>query len=232
MLDNKGLTSALATLAVAALLATGCADETTMGALNGTTEYETPSAGGGTTTPGPGPVTTTKPSPATTSQPTEDPVCGDTSDWGTAQQEDMRSPVGSEIYNVSVGRHQSCDRVRFDVNTPGAVGWTVRYVPELTSDPQGDHIPVSGAAVLQVTIQAPDFGSAITGHQPGRPSWQVGQVIVQRDRWPALVGVTFAGSFENVATFGIGVGGRERPFRVWTQQYGDSVRYIVVDIAN
>jgi len=232
MFENRRLTSTLVTLAVVALLATGCGDEATVGLTNGTTESETPSTGDGTTTIGPEPVTTTKPSPATTSQPAEDPVCGDTSNWGTAQQENMRSPVGSEIYNVSIGQHRSCDRVRFDVNTPGAVGWTVKYVPELTSDPQGGPIPVSGAAVLQVTIQAPDFGSAITGHQPGRPSWQVGQVIVQRDGWPALVGVTFAGSFENVTTFGIGVADRQRPFRVWTQQDGDSVRHIVVDIAN
>jgi hypothetical protein len=218
---------------VAAFMASGCGStgqpdsSGTPGASTATT------ASPGSTQTVQRPTTTT--APGTTSRATgSDAICGDTGQWGTGMQSEATrgGPVSEEIYAVVAGQHSRCDRVRFDVNTPGKVDWTVKYVPELLSEAKGERIPVSGA-VLQVTIQAPDFGSAATGHQPWRAAWKVGDAVIQRDGWSTFSQVIFAGSFENVAIFGIViVGQQQHPFHVWDQQYGGSARQIVVDIAH
>lgn len=212
------LTATLAALSAAVLLAAGCTP-------GGQATGGNPTPTGEATTPTPtASVVPTTPVPAPS-----DPVCGDTAGWRTGKQEKAILPVSEEVYQVAVGQHPSCDRVRFDVNTPADVGYTVRYVDRLTSDPQGEPIETPRGSILQVVIQAPDFGTS--GHQPWRTPWGVGDVIIERDGWPAFVNVTFAGSFENVSTYGIVVAGPKRPFRVWDRQYS-SVRQIVVDIAH
>ena len=80
-------------------------------------------------------------------------------------------PIGAEIYQVRAATHQACDRVVFDLNGLGRLGYLVRYVPAVSADPSGRPIRVAGSAVLQVTIQAPDF--AQSGHQPWPTPWPV-----------------------------------------------------------
>jgi hypothetical protein len=111
------------------------------------------------------------------------------------------SPISAEIYQVRAATHQGCDRVVFDLNGPGRVGYLVRYVPTVHADPSNQPIRVAGGAALQVTIQAPDFRES--GHQPWRTPWQLGQRLAGAQT--TLREVRFAGSFEHVTTFAVGV---------------------------
>ena len=138
------------------------------------------------------------------------------------------APISAEIYQVRAATHPACDRVVFDLNGLGHLGYLVRYVPAVSADPSGRPIRMAGGAALQVTIQAPDF--AESGHQPWRAPWQLGQRLT--GGWSTLREVRFAGSFEHVTTFAIGVGTR-RPFRVLVlPDPSNHVTRLVVDIAH
>jgi hypothetical protein len=103
----------------------------------------------------------------------------------------------------------------------------VRYVPLVYADPSDKPIHVAGGAALQVTIQAPDFRES--GHQPWRTPWQLGQRLAGQQS--VLKEVRFAGTFEHVTTFALGVGS-ERPFRVLVlPDSGSHVTHVVVDVA-
>ncbi len=137
-------------------------------------------------------------------------------------------PIASEIYNVRAARHDACDRVVFDINGLGHVDYSVRYVPVVHADPSDQPIPVAGSADLQVTIQAPDFSES--GHQPWRTPWRLGEQLVSG--WTTLRELRFAGSFEHVTTFAVGVDS-ERPFRVLVlPDTGSHVTRVAVDIAH
>jgi hypothetical protein len=176
------------------------------------------------------PITTApSPKPSTTKPPvTGDPVCVGAQSWGAGPKQVSASPITAEIYNVRAATHEGCDRMVFDLNGLGRVGYLVRYVPTVHADPSDQPIRVAGAAALQVTIQAPDFRES--GHQPGRTPWQLGQRLVGAQT--TLREVRFAGSFENVTTFAVGVGS-QRPFRVLVlSDPRDHLTRVVVDIAH
>ena len=211
-------------LLLASLALTGCrtgqADEPT-------SATRPPAATAAPTTNGPAgtaPTTATRsPSPST-----EDPVCAGAQSWDTSPERVIASPVTAELYNVRAAAHQACDRVVFDLNGLGRVGYLVRYVPTVHADPSDRPIPVAGGAVLQVTIQAPDFRES--GHQAWRTPWQLGQRLAGGGT--TLRDVRFAGSFEHVTTFAVGVRSR-RPFRVLTLPDGaNHVTHLVVDVAH
>ena len=175
--------------------------------------------------------TTTAPSPkpSTTKPPiARDPACVGAQSWGTAPKQVSASPISSEIYQVRAATHQGCDRVVFDLNGLGRVGYLVRYVPTVHADPSDQPIRVAGGAALQVTIQAPDFRES--GHQPLRTPWQLGQRLLGAQT--TLREVRFAGSFEHVTTFAVGVRS-QRPFRVLVlPDPANHVTRVVVDIAH
>jgi hypothetical protein len=153
---------------------------------------------------GPGPcrwgptATPPSPQPPTPKPPvTQDPVCVGARSWGTGPKRVVASPIGAEIDQVRAATHDGCDRVVFDLNGLGRVGYLVRYVPVVHADPSDQPIPVAGGTALQVTVQASDFRES--GHQ----SWRMPRRLDQR-----LVGgqtvvreVRFAGAFEHVTTF-------------------------------
>lgn len=137
----------------------------------------------------------------------------------------QRRVVGDPLYRVRAGGHGCFDRVVFDVNGPGNVGYVVRYAPVVLSDPKGEPLPVPGGAVLQVVILAgqsgPTFGR--TGDYLIPPRRVAGRTVLRA--------VRFAGSFEGQCTFAVGVRA-VLPFRVFTVlDRRDQVRQVVVDIA-
>ena len=136
-------------------------------------------------------------------------------------------PITDEIYNVRSAGHDAYDRVVFDLNGLGRPGYLVRYVPQVHADPSDQPIHVAGGAALQVTVQAPDFSGS--GHQPGRAPWQLGQRLAGGQT--SLREVRFAGSFEHVTTFALGVSSK-RPFRVLVlPDSGNHVTRLAVDVA-
>jgi hypothetical protein len=159
---------------------------------------------------------------------TRDPVCVGAQSWGTGPKRVSAYPITPEIYNVRAAAHEGCDRVVFDLNGLGRVGYLVRYVPTVHADPSDQPIRVAGGAALQVTIQAPDFSQS--GHQPWRTPWQLGQRLVGAQT--TLREVRFAGGFEHVTTFAVGVRSSQ-PFRVLVlPDPGNHVTRVVVDIAH
>ena len=176
------------------------------------------------------PATTASPAAtATTRQPDARNAEGVTPSWGTGPKGVDAPPVSAEIYNVRSAGHDRYDRVVFDVNgVVPSLGYEVRYVPLVHADPSDKPVHVAGDAALQVTIQAPDFRES--GHQPWRTPWQLGQRLAgQRS---ALTEVRFAGTFEHVTTFALGVDAK-RPFRVLVlPDAGSHVTHVAVDVAH
>lgn len=218
-------------LLVAGLAVAGCrasqADQTAIPGDQPPATTATPAAEASeSTTPT---ATAPSPRPSTTKPPiTGDAVCAGAHSWGTGPKQVSAAPITPEIYNLRAATHQGCDRVVFDLNGLGRVGYLVRYVPTVHADPSDQPIRVDGGAVLQVTIQAPDFRES--GHQPGRTPWQLGQRLVSAHT--TLREVRFAGSFEHVTTFAVGVSS-QRPFRVLVlPDPGNHLTRVVVDIAH
>ncbi len=176
-------------------------------------------------------TTTTPPSqqaPTTQRTQPQDPVCIGARSWGAGPKQVLADPISAELYQVRAATHETCDRVVFDINGLGRVGYLVRYVPLVHADPSDQPIPVAGGAALQVTIQAPDFRES--GHQPWRTPWELGQRLVGGST--TLREVRFAGSFEHVTTFAVGVRS-QRPFRVLVlPDTGNHVTRLAVDIAH
>jgi hypothetical protein len=212
-------------LLLASLALTGCrtsqADEPTTPAAQPPASTTAPAptipAGTGSTT-----------APPLTGPTTRDPVCAGAQSWGTDPKQVVAAPVTAEIYQVRAATHRGCDRVVFDLNGLGRVGYVVRYVPAVHADPSDRPIPVAGAATLQVTIQAPDFRES--GHQAWRTPWQLGQRLTADQS--VLREVRFAGTFEHVTTFAVGVSSR-RPFRVLVlPDNANHIIRLVLDIAH
>lgn len=151
--------------------------------------------------------------------------------WGTGPKGGSLAMSAATLYQARAGRHACYDRVVFDVNGGGAVGFDVKYVAVVTQDGSGEPVPVAGRAALQVIVRAPIYGS--DGHQPWRQAPHIGDHLVAPatiSGWQSLVAVTYAGSYEGQTTIGVGVQNR-RPFRVLvTSELG--YRHVVVDIAH
>jgi hypothetical protein len=215
----------LAAVLLASLALTGCrtsqADEPTTPAAQPPASTAPPA----TNTPAGTSSTTAPPSTGPT---TRDPVCAGAQSWGTGPKQVVAAPVTAELYQVRAATHQGCDRVVFDLNGLGRVGYLVRYVPAVHADPSDRPIPVAGAAALQVTVQAPDFRDS--GHQAWRTPWQLGQRLTAGQS--VLREVRFAGTFEHVTSFAVGVSSR-RPFRVLVlADTANHITRLAVDIAH
>lgn len=130
------------------------------------------------------------------------PYCGQV--WGSLPKSAAGFPTG-EVTNVRAGRHTCYDRLVLDIDAP-LRGWSVQYVSVVTHDPSGMPVPVAGGARLQVTVQA---GVVATD------SWFTSSgALVNTAGYRTFRDVRFAGSFESVTTFGLGVRAR-LPFRAF-----------------
>jgi hypothetical protein len=118
---------------------------------------------------------------------------------------------------VRVGGHTTFDRVvfEFDGDRPG---FDVRYVPEVLHDGSGLPVALQGRAFMQVSTFP---ATALSEEGPFGPLPSTADLAALRD-------VGFAGDFEAVVTFGIGVAART-PFQV--RQLSAPSR-IAIDIAH
>jgi hypothetical protein len=212
--------SIVTALLAASIAVAGCASR-----QPGKATTDAPATAASATTVAP----TTAPPPATTRQPDGQDAATGAPPWGTGPKSAGGLPVSDELHNVRSAGHDRYDRAVFDVNgVVKRLGYTVRYVPLVHADPSDKPIHVAGGATLQVTIQAPAFGES--GHQPWRAPWQLGQRLAGGQA--TLREVRFAGSFEHVTTFALGVGSK-RPFRVLVlPDSGSHVTRLVVDVAH
>ena len=96
-----------------------------------------------------------------------------------------------------VGGHATFDRVVFELEGDRP-GHDVRYVDQVVKDGSGFPIPLDGRAFLQVSLFP---ATALSEEGPFGPVPSVAGLAALRD-------LAFAGDFEAVVTFGIGVAAR------------------------
>lgn len=126
----------------------------------------------------------------------------------------------AEVVSVRVGQHECFDRVVIDVATTGPVGSAVRYVDVVHQDGSGFPVPVAGNAALQVVV----YASAYELIDSGAP------YAYSTPNWGSLREVAWAGSFEGMTTFAIGVVD-QNAFAVTTwEEHG--IRKVIIDIAH
>lgn len=150
------------------------------------------------------------------------PYCGIR--WGS--QADTRSGYSSAtIRTVRAGRHACFDRMVIDLK--GSVrGYDVRYAP-VYQEGSGTFVPLTGAADLRITVQAPAYSST------GQPTYTPRSTsrLVDVTGYRTFRQIALAGSFEGQTTFGLGVRAR-LPFRTFTLPMSGGVSRLVIDVAH
>jgi hypothetical protein len=153
--------------------------------------------------------------------------------WGSLPEKHLVSTyTTATIENLRAGRHLCFDRLVIDLGPtqaglPGrqGIGYQVRYVAEARNG-AGDPLPMKGAAVLAVAVNA----AAHDGDY--QPTYQPRD----RDRAVDVTGfrtlrqVAFFGTFEAQTELAIGVRAR-LPFRAFVLSGADGSR-LVVDVAH
>ncbi|SER84049.1 hypothetical protein SAMN04487983_102363 [Streptomyces sp. yr375] len=147
--------------------------------------------------------------------------------WGSLEKrvaptDDHKPP----LTNIRTGQHECFDRMVLDFKggaTAGALGYRVKYVDKLTTPATGE-IPVSGGAILQISV-GPNYDPATgTDSYPG----QHGQPLpgVDITGYQTFQDTRYADGLEDGVVVGVGVRAR-LPFRV--TQSGD---HLIVDVAH
>lgn len=196
-------------LAVALLLAAGCAaqpgtdsaastDETTSSAAPETEETSEATTAAASESPAPD-------FPADTSADTADPV----------------DPEGLTVTDVRAAPHEGFERVVFELAGSGTPGWRVEYVDAPSSQGSGEAVDVPGSAFLQVTLQGTSYPYETGAEEVARgPVSLSGTETVQ--------GVVYDATFEGTSVAWIGTSA-EVPFRV--SALSDPTR-LVVEVAD
>lgn len=151
------------------------------------------------------------------------PYCGIR--WGSLP-ETATATTSAQVEGLRAGRHDCYDRLVIDLD--GAVtGYSVSYVSRVEQLGSGQVVPLSGAADLQVLVEAAahdDRGEAT--YSPRTPSRAVDVTGYRTFRQ-----VAFSGSFEGQTLVGLGVRAR-LPMRAFVLDGpGDGSR-LVIDVAH
>ena len=146
--------------------------------------------------------------------------------WGSGPAVDDRSTMGP-VVAARAGRNDCFDRFVVDLGSGPLPGFRIQYVDQVTADGSGATVPLRGGARLQVTVHAPahDLGYRPT-YRPLTPAEAVAVAGFTTFRQ-----VAFAGSFEGITTFGLGVRAR-LPFHAFVLAGPGSHTRLVVDVAH
>ena len=144
------------------------------------------------------------------------PFCGIT--WGSLPKATTPGLLWTgNVTGARSGQHSCYDRVVFDVaKGRGTLGYSVRYVNQVTSPGSGLPVPVTGGAKLQVTVNAP---STLTPKTTSYTGWQ------------AFRQLKAVGSYEGYTDYGLGVRAR-LPMRALVLPNADGSTRLVVDVAH
>lgn len=134
--------------------------------------------------------------PVTPTRPAASPSHSTPPVWSSGPVTVTRNPAPTpRLVAVRTGHHSTFDRVVFEF--AGALpGYRIRYVPEVTQDGSGAPVQLRGQAFLAVALTPAvahtDAGQPTTPHRltPG---------------YPSLNEVAFAGDFEAVVSYGLGL---------------------------
>ena len=155
---------------------------------------------------------------------TASPYCGIT--WGSQAKSQSIGSVDGAITNARTGQHPCYDRFVVDVRGD-LQGFDVQYVKKVVKDGSGIHVPLRGAADLQVIAVAnPHDNNGVATYTPRNDSEAVNVTGYRTFRQ-----VAYADGFEGQTRFGLGVRAR-LPFRTFILDGpGDAAR-LVVDVAH
>lgn len=151
------------------------------------------------------------------------PYCGIT--WGSVADHSAGMAT-AQLTNVRTGQHSCYDRMVIDLK--GKVkGYDVRYVTAVYTEGQGKHVPLAGAADLQIVVYAPAYnGSGTPTYNPSNRTHAKNVAGYRTFRQ-----VAFLGSFEGQSSFGLGVRAR-LPFRTFVITGPGNTSRLVIDVAH
>ena len=146
--------------------------------------------------------------------------------WGSAGKTNSRM-TQAPIVGAHAGQQPCYDRFVINLSSTPAPGWNVRYVSRVVEDATGHTVPLRGGAFIQVSVRAPayDAGGHVT-YAPAHPSEAVSVAGFRTFRQ-----IAYAGTFEGITTFGLGVRAR-LPFRVFVLAGPGSGSRLVIDVAH
>jgi hypothetical protein len=157
------------------------------------------------------------------------PYCGIT--WGSLAKGDRQIDPGAglTVSGVRAGRHSCYDRLVVDLKTSGYTpSWRVEYVSAVSEDASGRPVPLRGGADLLVTVGASDHTV------DGRPTYTPAnrRELANVSGFRTFRQVAYAGSFEGVTSFGVGVRART-PFRAFLLEGSAAGKTrLVIDVAH
>ncbi|MEP7161532.1 MAG: hypothetical protein ABI746_10565 [Dermatophilaceae bacterium] len=132
------------------------------------------------------------------------------------------------VSGLRVGQQPCYDRLVIDLSGDASVkpGYQVRYVPTVLDEGAGNPVTLRGAAFLRVTVGAPAYD------QTGQPTYIPSNRAEAADvtGFSSFKQVAWAGSFEGMSSFGVGVR-EELPFKV-SVLTDDGLTRLVVDVAH
>ncbi len=132
------------------------------------------------------------------------------------------------VSGLRVGQQPCYDRLVIDLSGDASVkpGYQVRYVPTVLDEGAGNPVTLRGAAFLRVTVGAPAYD------QTGQPTYIPSNRAEAADvtGFTSLKQVAWAGSFEGMSSFGVGVR-EELPFKV-SVLTDDGLTRLAVDVAH
>lgn len=151
------------------------------------------------------------------------PYCGIT--WGSVADH-IAGFSTARLTNVRTGRHTCYDRMVIDL-TGTVKGYDVRYVAAVYTEGQGKHVPLAGAADLQIVLNAPAYNSS------GTPTYNPANRMHAKNvaGYRTFRQVAFLGSFEGQSSFGLGVRAR-LPFRTFVIAGPGNTSRLVIDVAH
>ncbi|MCZ2821851.1 hypothetical protein O2V63_16020 [Modestobacter sp. VKM Ac-2977] len=200
-------------LAVALLLAAGCAAQPGTDSAASTDEATSSAA--------PEPEETPEEAPeATTAAGSESPAPEFPADTSVDTAEPV-DPEGLTVTDVRAAPHEGFERVVFELAGSGTPGWRVEYVDAPSSQGSGDAVDVPGSAFLQVTLQGTSYP-----YETGAEEVARGPVSVSGT--DTVQGVVYDATFEGTSVAWIGTSAQV-PFRV--SALSDPTR-LVVEVAD
>lgn len=170
------------------------------------------------------PASTIPASTAPTNSPTNKPESCSTP-WGSDVKKYLHS-AQSQIIGMHAEQHDCFDRLIFDL-APSASGYFAEYADGILADGSGMPVDVAGGAILKLVLSATTYD-----FDTGAPTIVFANPYEAADvaGFTMLRQIAFAGSFEGLTTFGIGVASAS-DFRVSVTDAGDQSQ-LVLDIAH
>lgn len=156
--------------------------------------------------------------PALSATTTAAPYCGIT--WGSLA-DTHGSSSSARVSGVRTGKHACYDRLVIDLKGK-AKGYDVRYVNAVHTEGQGKHVPLAGAADLQILISSPTNSAYRPAHRTK---------VVSVSGYRTFDQVAYLGSFEGQTSFGLGVRAR-LPFRTFILNGPGTGSRLVIDVAH